>query len=275
MFRYLLLLVVLLCGCTTLYPRTNAQQIAQAAGLQKSVITAGGFVLTAYSRINDTDQPINVYIEGDGLAWLSRHQLSADPTPTLATGLLLAAHDPASNVVYLARPCQFNDFDRTPCPAAYWSDRRFSDEVISAMNTALDTFIQSPSARKIHLIGYSGGGAIAVLLAARRQDIASLRTIAGNLDHVALNAYHQVSPMPGSLNAIDMAPTLAKLPQVHFIGGQDQVVPELITNRFLLAVGTDCAQVVKQPGASHISGWVENWPTLLALSVNCNPKKSY
>ena len=41
----------------------------------------------------------------------------------------------------------------------------------------------------IHLIGYSGGGAIAVLTASRREDVLSVRTIAANLDHSAHELY--------------------------------------------------------------------------------------
>lgn len=115
MKQFYWLLLLMLFACATPDTRQHAQQIAQGAGLTKSQITANGFVLTAYSRLTNPKQAINVYIEGDGLAWVSRHQLSADPTPRNALGLALAAFDPAANVIYLARPCQFNDFTRTPC----------------------------------------------------------------------------------------------------------------------------------------------------------------
>ena len=36
-------------------------------------------------------------------------------------------------------------------------------------------------------VGYSGGAAVAALVAGRRSDIVSLRTLSGYLDHVALN----------------------------------------------------------------------------------------
>ncbi len=270
MLKFLIPLAVLLCGCAAVDTRTHAQQMAQAAGMQKSVIATDGFMLTTYSRLTDASQPVQVYIEGDGLAWLSRHQLSADPTPRRAIGLALATLDPASNVIYLARPCQFNDFERMPCASSYWSDKRFAEEVIRAMNHALDTFTPRLHGQRLHLIGYSGGAAVAALVAARRQDIASLRTVAGNLDHVALNAHHQVSAMPDSLNAIDVAPRLAALPQLHFIGGKDQTVPGLIAQRFAAAVGNGCARVITQADATHTEGWVEHWPDLLKISAQCN-----
>jgi pimeloyl-ACP methyl ester carboxylesterase len=119
--------------------------------------------------------------------------------------LALAAHDPAKKVVYLARPCQFNDFDLTPCDSAYWSNNRFSQEVIEAMNCAVSSFMRKMHAQKINLIGYSGGAAVAALLAARRHDVVSLRTVAGNLDHNFVNHYHEVDAMPESLNVIDIA----------------------------------------------------------------------
>lgn len=130
---------------------------------------------------------------------------------------------PSPNVVYIARPCQFTRNDPA-CRSTYWTDRRFSEDVIASMNHAVDV-LRAPAAGPVHLVGFSGGGAVAALVAARRGDVASLRTVAGNLDHRALNAHHRVSPMPASLNAVDVAPRLAAVPQAHFVGTKDDVVP--------------------------------------------------
>jgi poly(3-hydroxybutyrate) depolymerase len=122
----------------------------------------------------------------------------------------------------------------------------------------------------VHLVGYSGGAAIAVLLAARRQDVASVRTVAGNLDSEAVNRMHRVSAMPESLNPIDVAPALARIPQIHFISQSDIVVPASIAARFA-AAATGCARVVTIVGPSHESGWAEQWPTLLHHIPACSP----
>ena len=61
------------------------------------------------------------------------------------------------------------------------------------MNEAIDFLIKKYQAGKIELVGYSGGGAVALLLAVRRHDIVSVRTVAGNLNPEAVNQYHKVS----------------------------------------------------------------------------------
>jgi len=249
----------------------TAQSLAHAGRLTRTSIPADGFVLTAYARIDAPGQPANVYVEGDGLAWISRAQPSSDPTPRRPVALELAAVDPAPNVFYLARPCQYADLGRTPCDRIYWTDQRYSDVVISAMNQALDALLAPTAASRINLIGYSGGAAVAVLLAARRHDVASLRTVAGNLDSEAVNRYHGVSAMPQSLNPIDAAERLIGLPQTHFVGTADDVVPEFIAQSFARrAGGTPCARVVEVTAAAHDRGWQTQWPTLLGVPVACD-----
>jgi len=241
----------------------HAAELAQRVGLIKSIITVNGFALTAYSRITDLQQPINVYIEGDGLAWISRHQPSSDPTPRLATGLALAASDTSKNVVYLARPCQFNDFNQVSCDSDYWLNKRFSEKVIDVINQELDVFVSKTHSQRVNLIGYSGGAAVAVLLAARRHDISSLRTVAGNLDHVYVSEHHKVDLMPESLNAIDVAQKISDLPQLHFVGAQDEVVPKDVALRFIARQeNARCATLIEL-SAGHQDRWVEQWQQLL------------
>lgn len=243
-----------LAACTS--PSETAGRIAGRAGLERAEIATGTFRLTSYRRLNDASAPVVVYIEGDGLAWKSRSEPSRDPTPREAVGLRLAAEDPSANVVYLARPCQFTKGDRA-CTLAYWTSHRFAPEVIDSLSEAIDRTVQG---RPVHLVGYSGGGAIAALLAERRSDVLSLRTVAGNLDHEALNRYHGVSSMPLSLNAMSGAAALRGLAQVHYVGDADKIVPAFIANDFVAAQGGNtCASVVIVPGASHDSGWSSFW----------------
>lgn len=262
-------LIMLMGGCATMDRHYHATELAYKAGLIKSLMTVNGFVLTAYSRITDLNQHVNVYIEGDGLAWLTRYQRSADPTPKKAVGLMLAAADTAPNVVYLARPCQFNNFKETPCDSVYWANKRFSEEVINAINQELDTFMLKTHSQKVNLIGYSGGAAIAVLLASRRHDINSLRTVAGNLDHAYVNKVHHVDLMPQSLNAIDVAQKINNLPQLHFIGIDDTVIPKEVALRFIAyQQATHCAELI-EVNAGHQDFWVEHWQSLLLHPLPC------
>lgn len=263
---------LLTVGCATLLPQNRyatADRIAAATGFQKSAIRTSTFALTAYGRVKKPGDPIHIYMEGDGAAWLSRTRLSDDPTPKTPLVLELAALDPASNVAYLARPGQYAADGVPDCDAAYWSDKRFSNEVVEAINQAVDALRDRAGSRETHLIGYSGGAAVAVLVAARRSDVASLRSVAGNLDPEAVNRYHHVSAMKDFLNPMDAAEKLRDLPQRHFVGSRDAVVPSGIARSFLKRSGRrDFGGITVVEGATHTRGWRERWKELLAIPLN-------
>lgn len=263
-----------LSGCTALDRDAHADALAGGAHLQRQLVDSGRFVLTAFVRISAPREPLRVYIEGDGLAWLSRTEPSLDPTPREAIGLALAAQDSAPNVVYLARPCQFTPMARNPrCGIPYWTGKRFGAEVIESMNDAVSHFAALTAGQPVELIGYSGGGAVAVLIAARRADVASIRTVAGNLDDEFVNRLHHVSPMPESKDAIDFASRVADIAQVHFSGAKDHVVPPSVAQRFLEATGARCARISIVAEASHESGWIRRWPALLKIVPTCRATK--
>jgi hypothetical protein len=265
-------ILLLLAACAHDDGRRNAAELGERGGLQRAEIQTQDFLLVAYSRVSDPQQAVHVYIEGDGLAWISRNRLSDDPTPRRAIGLALAAADPAPNVAYLARPCQYLDLHIHPCDRAYWSGKRYAEEVIRSENEALDELMRKAPGQPIHLIGYSGGAAVAVLLAARRKDVASLRTVAGNLATEAVNRQHQVSAMPGSLDPIDAAALLAGLPQIHFIGSADSTIPAFVATDFTARTNSGaCARVVRVEGVTHDVGWSERWPALLGQIPACKP----
>ncbi|MFJ2367271.1 alpha/beta hydrolase family protein [Pseudomonas sp. NPDC087697] len=268
-FACLCVMLGMLAGCADL--NRHAETLAHTGNLQRDLVDTGSFVLTSFYRITRPDLPLSVYIEGDGMAWRSRTAPSENPTPHQAEGLALAVADPAANVVYLARPCQFTPLAVNPrCDKAYWTHKRFSEEVVAAMDRAVTHYAAGVPGQRIHLVGYSGGGALAVLIAARRSDIASLRTVAGNLDHAEVNRLHDVSAMPGSLNAIDVARQVASIPQLHFSGGDDSVVPPVIAQRFVRATASLCAHSQIVPGMSHESDWARRWPELLLTPLPCS-----
>ncbi|WP_421507431.1 alpha/beta hydrolase [Erwinia rhapontici] len=260
----------LLTGCATDNRAATADAIARAAGLQQGEINAVPFVLRWWGRISDPDQPVHLYIEGDGFAWVTPSQPSRDPTPFNPTALKLTAADPAVNVAYLARPCQYIPMTRNPaCDQSWWTDRRFGPVVINAMNDAITQIARQAPGQPLVLVGYSGGGAVAALVAARRHDVQSLRTVAGNLDMDEVNRLHHASPMPQSLNAKDVAPTLAGLPQIHFSGSEDRVVPHSVAQGYADASHSSCVQIVEVPGLTHGGHWETHWAALLAQQPAC------
>ena len=122
-----------------------------------------------------------------------------------------------------------------------------------------------------HLIGFSGGGAIVSLLASRRNDILSLRTLSGNLDHVTLNAEKRVSQLTGSLNPIDFAESLKSIPQIHFSGERDKVVPSWVARSFVRRFdGDPCIRSKIVRGVSHLEGWSKIWGKLSVISPLCS-----
>ncbi|MCR6633091.1 MAG: alpha/beta hydrolase [Magnetospirillum sp.] len=259
--------LLVLAACVGREARLDtAADIARQGGLQPITVAGQPFALAAFVRDPDPAQPVVVYIEGDGLAWVSSSLPSTDPTPRNPVGLRLAALDTSPNVVYLARPCQYAW--SPSCSEAYWTNKRFADEVVRATSLAIDRLIRP--GQQIHLVGYSGGGAIAALLAARRADVVSLRTVAGNLDHEAVNRYHGVSPMRESLNPKDIASRLKGLPQQHLVGLGDKVVPPFIAQAFTQAVGDEqCVAVIPVRNATHGDGWEPVWRSYSSSPPTC------
>ena len=267
-----ILCIILAAGCATLpLPEdraASAEKIASSNGFEKIFIKAGPFTLTSYYKFKDPNSPLRIYIEGDGVAWISRTKLSDDPTPRKALVLELATLDQASNVAYLARPGQYVGPKAALCDSSYWSSKRFSEEVIGSMNEAITELRRKANSNKIDLVGYSGGAAVAVLITSRRDDVTSLRTIAGNLDPTSLNSYHHVDPLKGSLDPMDVAGKLKDLPQRHFVGAKDSIVPPFIARSFLKRAGLGYSErITIVEDTTHTKGWEGCWRKLLSLPL--------
>lgn len=258
-----LVVAILLASCA------EAPKMPDTTGFQHKLIEADGFNLTTYQKLSNPDAPIRFYIEGDGLAWITTTQPSPDPTPSVPTAFYLAKQDSSPNVVYMARPCQYSKDSSPKCSMEYWTKRRFSMEVMQAMNKAVNK-IKLSSAQRIELIGFSGGAVVAVVLTARRSDVISLRTVAGNLDTDAVNRHHHVASMDGSLNAVDFAHNIRLVPQMHFISTKDKVIPPVVIEKFAEMQESACAKYYEYDHATHSEGWGLEWKRLLAVPVNCD-----
>ena len=265
---------VLLAACAVATPaerNAEADRIASRATLAPLLIETTVFDLHARLRAMDNVPRLTVYIEGDGFAWRRRNEPSTDPTPLDPVALRLAAADDADAVAYLARPCQFTGGEKARnCENALWTSARYSEEALAAMDAAIGALKERAGASKIALVGYSGGGTVATLLAIRRDDIVWLKTVAAPLDTDAFTAHHNVSPLSDSLNPADIAAALANLPQIHYAGSADKVVPASI-NRDVVArldVG-GCAMLQIVPGPTHDRGWAEIWPELVRTTPAC------
>lgn len=271
-----LLAALALSGCiaTTLpYMRTEtAQRIAAPAWMIKRDISAAPYLLRSYERIHNRGGNANLYIAGDGSVSTSTEEWAVNPTPKNPVALHLASKDRADNVIYIARPCQYTSMlsKGEICNDSVWKDERFSSTVIKSFGKALDDIADRYDISGFNLIGYSGGAAIATLLAAERNDIISIRTVAGILDHEAHSTVTNTPALDGSLNPVREAGALTQTPQYHFIGGQDNYVPPTVLHSYLQAMPpTNCVQTMIVQEAGYEAGWVDKWPDLLELPVTC------
>lgn len=266
LFLFSLFLVSLggLTGCTS--RSETAAAVAATRGWTARVIPTRDFDIMTWAPARfAVGQPLVVYIESDGLAFLSATQISDDPTPTKPLALRMAALDPRPNVVYIARPCQFTTgTQRRNCTHAFWTYARYGQPVVDSLNAVVDRFKSQSGATDLRLYGYSGGGAIAALLAARRGDVRHLTTVAGVLDHQTWTRLDDLTPLVLSLNPADDHRALEDIAQIHFSGARDDVVPGAVARAYQARFPAGkIPPVVVVPGADHECCWVDLWPTLL------------
>jgi len=255
------LLAATLTACAA--PREEAALLGKAGGLSPAEIEAGPFVLYSMAPAHWVKEaPLTVYVEGDGLAWLHNNTLSDDPTPRDPIALRLAARDGSANVIYVARPCQYvKGASRRNCQPAYWSTARYHPSVVAALNAVVDRYKALSGASGVRLYGFSGGGALALLAAARRSDVVEVVTVAAVLDTDAWTRMLGDSPLSESLNPANFAQALAHIPQRHYQGAEDQMVPAAVAQSYLARFPADSRPRVEFiAGQGHDCCWADIWP---------------
>lgn len=268
---FALLGALALAGCqSALFAdgRGASEKLAAETGFARQTLRAGAFELLSYARLQPGADELTVYLESDGRAWINRTTRSSDPTPTEPLVLRLAANDRSASVAYLARPCQFLEPEPLRrCADRYWTSARFAEEVVASADAAISALKARARAQKIRLVGYSGGGTLAMLVAARRADVADIVTVVAPLDHAAWTQALEVSPLAGSLNPTAYLAPLSRIRQRHFVGGRDTVVPPALAQNFVRRLGPGAdARVLPIDGYSHTCCWDEDWPRRLAAA---------
>lgn len=279
LFSLLSLFVLSACGIETDLKQRSANHIARPAFMVERKLSAGDFTLQAWERMHQRNEVATIYIEGDTI-----NQLDTRPTlltmnmprinssPKMPLGLYLASRDKSTNLGYLARPCQYVKMPKDKgCGTSYWLENRFAPEIIEAYQIALDDMKSRYSITGFNIVGYDGGANIAAILAAKRNDIMTLRTVAGNLNPDLTNdKTNQKTLASTSVLAIDYASQLSNIPQHHFIGAADDMITPAVYHSFRQMVGLpDCISYSLVQDADHTNGWVEKWPELLAITPSC------
>ncbi len=249
-------------GCvTTPTPAAHLEARAAAAGYQRLVLVGGDFHHVAYRKGgSSTDRRLHVYLEGDGRPWIGEQLVAADPHPRRALAFELMQLDPAPSL-YLGRPC-YNRWRQTDdCDPLLWTLARYSPRVVAAMEQALLSLLAEPPVEQIVLVGYSGGGVLAMLLAERLPKVRAVVTLAANLDLVAWADLHHYTPLLGSLDPSRRPPLPASIRQLHLLGEDDERIPPDASRRL---AELSAAELVIYPGFDHSCCWSEIWPDVLA-----------
>lgn len=270
----------LLGACLTLQacatPAGELKDLATQNGFNRSKVRAEGFDLLVFDNIskinsnvssrNSGNGVLHVYLEGDGTPWTHRTIIMPDPTPRNPLMLRLMRYERNASV-YVGRPC-YNGFAGEPeCNNSLWTSARYSDKVVRSMASAIRALAKRHQATQLWLMGHSGGGALAMLLADQLPQVTRVVTIAGNLDTEAWTSHHRYTPLYSSINPATAPALRADIWQWHLIGNRDTVIPAQLVKAFIMA--QQSASGFQFSGFNHGCCWERIWPDVLnALAID-------
>ena len=221
------------------------------------LVRAGGFELAWYanaaSKKGDT---LHIYLGGDGQPLDSTGQHpSVDPTSNYALALKLAAIDPYESL-FVARPCHYRVIEPN-CEPSLWTSARYGAVVVDALCEAVAELAEG---RAVSLMGYSGGGALAILLSHCLPTVVNVVTVNGNLATDVWANQRGFAPLSASFD-----PIIKGLPErvqgrLFLVGEEDAVVPAGISSHFAAEHGGD---VIGFRGYGHRCCWLSAWPQIL------------
>ena len=252
---------LLLVGCATL-PGERFDALLKHHALEAETVLGTRFRHLYVRKPGRRDLPgLRVYLDGDGSPWVRGRWVARDPTPREPVALRLMLRDPGA-ALYLGRPCYHRVDDQPPCHPGLWTNGRYSEAVVDSMAVALRRLLGSEGGLgAVTLVGYSGGGALGMLLARRLDRVGRLVTVAANLDTDAWTRLHGYSPLNASLNPAIEPPLQHSVMQAHLAGQDDQTVPPWLIERALAKeLHADLAVVA---GFDHHCCWDSIWPVVL------------
>ena len=254
------------CSQNSIETRNNLIDELNLNKFNKKIYTTSYFKIYSLEKIKN-DEKLTIYIEGDGMSWVDRFTISSDPTPNNPTAFKLALIDSNDNVIYLARPCQFEWSNN--CNKDTWTLSQYSTSVLSGYKSIIEEL--SEKYEEIHLVGYSGGAGIAMYLGSiDNNSIKSIRTVAGNINHNALTQLLNISNLSKSLNFYPIVEKTNKVPQVHYYGLEDKTVPNQLQISYKNQnVDNKCINIMSV-NATHDGGWEDFWSANSSVLPKCN-----
>jgi dienelactone hydrolase len=253
-------LAILLGGCSIVQP--GPEQFAKSSGFERKQLAGQPFAHIVFEALErgDSSQRLHIYIGGDGIPWERGRFPASDPTPRRALAMELMARDKAASV-YLGRPCYFGLAESVQCNFELWTSRRYSREVIDSMGAVIRAYQQQYRPTEIVLIGYSGGGTLATLLAPQIPGNRHILTVAANLDIDMWTRQFGHLPLQGSLNPVDLVDDLRPISQFHLMGGRDSTVPNNVTASYTDKLQPGNSRLY--PNFDHSCCWGDIWESIL------------
>jgi hypothetical protein len=250
-----------LAGCAT--PSERFATAAANFGFYGFLLNSGIFDHQLYTNAKATqginEGVLHVYLDGDGTPWENHQWIADDPTSRNTMILELMRQDKAA-AIFLGRPC-YQGLNKTfACHYKYWTSHRYSKEVVGSMVQVLRLWLNKHSFKQVVLIGYSGGGTLAVLMAPYVPEVKTIVTLAANLDVEAWSRYHGYSPLAESLNPACIAIN-ANLRQIHIAGLVDNIVPAQIIKSYADKQGN--ALYLPYAHFDHHCCWAKEWASIL------------
>lgn len=240
---------ILLAGCAAQAPSLDTW--LKNEQVNRATVEVDGYPVQVITK--QAEGPLRIYIEGDGRAYITAYEPSGDPTPVNPVALKLALLDQSgANIVYLGRPCQW--VRGAVCrDRGLWTTGRFTAEMAQLYVKLVEQYSRG---EPVELVGYSGGAWLALQVAAKLPNVVNVRTVAGNLDPDAVNRIHKATK-------VAVAPwgdgiQLQGVPQVHYTGVEDKIVPPGVVEAYRDRVRPTCMEVVRV-AASHGEGWEARW----------------
>ncbi len=261
-------LVGVLSACAT-----PTEQLIQQGDYQRSVIDGKGFKHVVYlNEIENQSDTLHIYIEGDGAPFVNQGRMvAADPTSTSPVMLELMLNDDTRSA-YIGRPCYDGMASENGCDPRFWTHARYSDEVVMSMVAVVEKLAQQLNSKHIVLLGHSGGGALAVLMAPYIADTKGVVTLAGNLDIESWANEHAYTPLEGSMNpaAQDVLPE--SIVQHHYLGSDDRIIKQQDVRAFVQR--QSAASFYQIDGIDHGCCWSKYWFNILnTLSDQINESR--
>ncbi len=257
------LAICFVAGCATQVSAPAA--IARKHGLIQTELQGTVFTHTAYhtpaSSAEQGGSPMLwVFIDGDGRPWINGGREPAQNPTTLRPIALELAAQMRRPVLYIGRPCYDRPTLGAECTPTWWTDARYSPTVVHSLAAAIRQYQHDARFERLILVGYSGGGVLAELVAHEVQGVVAIVTIAANLDVSAWTEHHGYLPLTASLNPATTANTASWL-EIHLVGEADEVVPPHTVQRYFEQHPR--GMVWRYPNHGHVCCWREEWPRIV------------